>query len=301
MEAKKRGLGKGLGRGLGRGLETLLSEVGQSVLEQPSVETLKHIEVSRIRAGVYQPRKHFDAQALQELALSIAEHGLLQPLVVRPVEDERYEIIAGERRFRAGQQAGLSKMPCLVRQYSDREALAVALIENLQRSDLNVLEVAQGLQQLVKDFTLTHEQAAQLIGRSRSSVSNTLRLLELSEPVKTALAENEIEMGHARAMLSLGAVEQQMLLNEVVGKRLTVRQTEAKVRDWKEAEQPVKKPTKLEKKSHDIKSLEGRISDALGASTTIAHQAKGSGKIVMKYKNLDELDALLARLGVVTQ
>lgn len=171
-------------KGLGRPFNTLISDIGQEVLEQPHVEVLKQIDVARIRAGVYQPRRRFDEEALNELALSIAEHGILQPLVVRPIGDDRYEIIAGERRFRAGQQAGLSKVPCVVRHYDDRQALAVALIENLQRSDLNALEVAQGLQRLVSDFSLTHENIAQLVGRSRSAVSNTLRLLELSEPVK---------------------------------------------------------------------------------------------------------------------
>ena len=157
-------------RALGRPIEALISDIGQEVLEQPQVEVLKQIDVARIRAGIYQPRRHFDEEALNELAQSIAEHGILQPLVVRPIEGDHYEIIAGERRFRAGQQAGLSKVPCVVRPYNDRQALAIALIENLQRSDLNVLEVAHGLQRLAEDFSLTHENIAQLVGRSRSGV-----------------------------------------------------------------------------------------------------------------------------------
>ena len=228
-------------RALGRPIEALISDIGQEVLEQPQVEVLKQIDVARIRAGIYQPRRHFDEEALNELAQSIAEHGILQPLVVRPIEGDHYEIIAGERRFRAGQQAGLSKVPCVVRPYNDRQALAIALIENLQRSDLNVLEVAHGLQRLAEDFSLTHESIAQLVGRSRSAVSNTLRLLDLSEPVKKALGEDRIEMGHARALLTLTDAEQHALLEEILARHLTVRQTEARVRAVREG-QPEKPP-----------------------------------------------------------
>ena len=193
--------------GLGRGFESLLGEAARDVIAQPEFEALKQIDAAKIRPGIYQPRKVFHDDTLQELAQSIAEHGILQPLVVRPVASQ-YEIIAGERRFRASQIAGLTKIPCVVKNYSDQQALAVALIENLQRSDLNILEVASALQQLVQDFNLTHEKAAQLVGRSRSSVTNILRLLELSQPVKDALYSGEIEMGHARAMLTLSESQQ---------------------------------------------------------------------------------------------
>ena len=209
MQKPKRG-------GLGRGFESLLGEAARDVIAQPEFEALKQIDAAKIRAGVYQPRKVFHDAALQELAQSIAEHGILQPLVVRPISDGQYEIIAGERRFRASRIAGLTKIPCVVKNYTDQQALAVALIENLQRSDLNILEVATALQQLVQDFKLTHEKAAELVGRSRSAVTNILRLLELSEPVKEALYNNDIEMGHARAMLTLAAPQQKLLLTETL-------------------------------------------------------------------------------------
>lgn len=290
----KNDMNKNRKRALRQGLDALLSGVGQEALKTPDFEVLKQIEVGRIRAGVYQPRRRFDEEALNELARSIAEHGILQPLVVRPVDDEQYEIIAGERRFRAGQQAGLSKVPCVIKHYDDRQALAVALIENLQRSDLNALEVAQGLQRLVADFSLTHENVAQLVGRSRSAVSNTLRLLELSEPVKQALGDDKIEMGHARALLSLSAQQQAAVLQEVIARQLTVRQTEARVRALREGE-PVK-PALL--RSADIEALERRISEFMAANVRLQHQKKGNGILTLKYRDLDELDAILAKWGI---
>lgn len=281
-------------RALGRPIEALISDIGQEVLEQPQVEVLKQIDVTRIRAGIYQPRRHFDEEALNELAQSIAEHGILQPLVVRPIEGDHYEIIAGERRFRAGQQAGLSKVPCVVRPYNDRQALAIALIENLQRSDLNVLEVAHGLQRLAEDFSLTHENIAQLVGRSRSAVSNTLRLLDLSEPVKKALGEDRIEMGHARALLTLTDAEQHALLEEILTRHLTVRQTEARVRAVREG-QPEKPPATQQA---DIAALEERLSAHMAAQVSVQHRRNGAGRVVLNYRNLDELDAILAKWGL---
>ena len=281
-------------RALGRPIEALISDIGQEVLEQPQVEVLKQIDVARIRAGIYQPRRHFDEEALNELAQSIAEHGILQPLVVRPIEGDHYEIIAGERRFRAGQQAGLSKVPCVVRPYNDRQALAIALIENLQRSDLNVLEVAHGLQRLAEDFSLTHENIAQLVGRSRSAVSNTLRLLDLSEPVKKALGEDRIEMGHARALLTLTDAEQHALLEEILTRHLTVRQTEARVRAVREG-QPEKPPATQQA---DIAALEERLSAHMAAQVSVQHRRNGAGRVVLNYRNLDELDAILAKWGL---
>lgn len=281
-------------RALGRPIEALISDIGQEVLEQPQVEVLKQIDVTRIRAGIYQPRRHFDEEALNELAQSIAEHGILQPLVVRPIEGDHYEIIAGERRFRAGQQAGLSRVPCVVRPYNDRQALAIALIENLQRSDLNVLEVAHGLQRLAEDFSLTHENIAQLVGRSRSAVSNTLRLLDLSEPVKKALGEDRIEMGHARALLTLTDAEQHALLEEILTRHLTVRQTEARVRAVREG-QPEKPPATQQA---DIAALEERLSAHMAAQVSVQHRRNGAGRVVLNYRNLDELDAILAKWGL---
>lgn len=280
--------------GLNKGLSDLLGEYGREVLEKPEYETLKEIDVGRIQAGRYQPRRAFNEDMLHELAQSIAEHGILQPLVVRPIKKERYEIIAGERRFRAAQQAGLSKVPCVVKNYNDQQALAVALIENLQRSDLNVLEVAEGLQQLVDDFQLTHERVAQLIGRSRSSITNTLRLLELSEPAKAALRHGDIEMGHARAMLQLNALQQNILLTEIRQKKMTVRQTEARVRAIQNGDDTAgRKPIK----DADIADLEEKISSFLGYGVSISHKKKGNGKVVLKYKNLDELEAIFEKWG----
>lgn len=281
-------------RGLGRSLDALIGDIGQSVLEQPEFEALKQIEVGRIEPGRYQPRKRFDEESLHELALSIAEHGILQPLVVRPMEGERYEIIAGERRFRAGQQAGLGKMPCVVKNYDDRQALAVALIENLQRSDLNVLEVAEGLQQLVEDFTLTHDRVAQLVGRSRSSVTNTLRLLELGKMAKKALGEGVIEMGHARAMLSLSEDEQNALVAEIARKKLTVRQAEQRVRQIMLGDEVEVKPAE---KSTDLEALEAQLANFMNTKISISHKKKGNGKLVLKYDNLDELDRILTLWG----
>ena len=213
---------------------------------------------------------------------------------MRPIEGDHYEIIAGERRFRAGQQAGLSKVPCVVRPYNDRQALAIALIENLQRSDLNVLEVAHGLQRLAEDFSLTHENIAQLVGRSRSAVSNTLRLLDLSEPVKKALGEDRIEMGHARALLTLTDAEQHALLEEILARHLTVRQTEARVRAVREG-QPEKPPATQQA---DIAALEERLSAHMAAQVSVQHRRNGAGRVVLNYRNLDELDAILAKWGL---
>ena len=279
--------------GLGRGFESLLGEAARDVIAQPEFEALKQIDAAKIRPGIYQPRKVFHDDTLQELAQSIAEHGILQPLVVRPVASQ-YEIIAGERRFRASQIAGLTKIPCVVKNYSDQQALAVALIENLQRSDLNILEVASALQQLVQDFNLTHEKAAQLVGRSRSSVTNILRLLELSQPVKDALYNNGIEMGHARAMLTLSESQQKTLLAEALARKYSVRQIEARVKQIQQApDQPP--PPKL--RDINIDALEERLSGHLGYPVAIRDNGKGRGRVVLKYNNLDELDGILAKWG----
>lgn len=281
-------------RGLNRGLEHLLGDLGQEVLDQPAPEMLRELPISELQAGKYQPRQHFDDAMLSELASSIAEHGILQPLVVRSIGKDKYEIIAGERRFRAAQQVGLKTVPSVVKNYTDKQALAVALIENLQRSDLTVLEVAVGLQKLVDDFTLTHERVAQLVGRSRSSVTNLLRLLDLSETAKKALQDGQMEMGHARALLSLNAAQQEMLTNEIIAKKLTVRDAEKRVRQMKK---PLDKAPKKLGKNTDIAALENTLSDFMGFNVAINPKKKGGGKLVLKYKNLDELDAILAKWG----
>ena len=280
--------------GLGRGFESLLGEAARDVIAQPEFEALKQIDAAKIRPGIYQPRKVFHDDTLQELAQSIAEHGILQPLVVRPIADGQYEIIAGERRFRASQIAGLTKIPCVVKNYTDQQALAVALIENLQRSDLNILEVATALQQLVQDFKLTHEKAAELVGRSRSAVTNILRLLELSEPVKEALYNNDIEMGHARAMLTLAASQQKLLLTETLERGYSVRQIEARVRQLQKNPDASPNPPPRDVNIH---ALEDRLSDFLGYPVAIRHGKQGRGSVTLKYSNLDELDGILAKWG----
>lgn len=280
-------------RGLGKGLDALIGEIGQQALEPIAGALLQQIPKDQIQAGKYQPRKYFDSENLNDLTQSIKEHGILQPIVVRPI-DNGFEIIAGERRFRAGQQAGIDNFPCVVKNYNDSEALAVALIENLQRSDLNILEVAEGLQKLVQNFSLTHEKAAQLIGKSRSAVSNILRLLDLSLPVRNALLNKDIEMGHARAMLSLELDDQQKLLNQIISKNLTVRQTELKVRLIKSGA-----PKAIEQEnSSDIKYLEGKIASYFGVKSRINQQKKGSGKIVLNYRNFEEFQAILEKLTI---
>lgn len=282
--------------GLGRGFDSLLGDLGRNVLEQPEGEILRKIDIQQIRPGKYQPRKRFNDIDLAELAQSIAEHGILQPLVVRPVGHEIYEIIAGERRFRAGQSIGLTQLPCVVKHYTDQQALAIALIENLQRSDLNALEIATALQQLIKDFRLTHEKAAQLVGRSRSSVTNILRLLDLNESVQDALRNGEIEMGHARAMHSLSDSQQQMVLAETIKHQYSVRQIENRVRQLhKNQISPIITATVSE--NVDIQALETRLSDFFGHQVIIKHGGRGQGKVVLKYGNLDELDDILSKWG----
>lgn len=282
-------------RRLGRGLDALIGESDHEALAETDRDALKQIDVGRIQPGRYQPRKRFDDGSLHELALSIAEYGILQPLVVRPIGDERYEIIAGERRFRAGQQAGLSKVPCVVKHYDDRQALAIALIENLQRSDLNAIEIAEGLQKLVEDFRLTHERVAQLVGRSRSAVSNTLRLLDLNPVVQQALRDGDIEMGHARAMLSLAQHDQAALLREVVAKHMTVRQTEQRVKTLLQEDSALLRPAISQ--DHDIAAMEARLSEHMATNVQIIHKKKGNGQIVLRYQDLDDLTQLLERWG----
>lgn len=282
--------------GLGRGFDALLGDLGRKVLEQPENETLKQIDIRQIRAGKYQPRKHFNDVALQELAQSIAEHGILQPLVVRPAGHEKYEIIAGERRFRAGKSVGLTQVPCIIKHYSDQQALAIALIENLQRSDLNILEVAVALQQLIGDFNLTHEKAAKLVGCSRSSVTNILRLLDLSETVQSALRNGDIEMGHARAMHSLNDSQQKLILAETVKHQYSVRQIEIRVRQLHK-KQLTEVITENSSANINLNALENRLSDFLGHQIMIKHDNNGQGKVVIKYSDLDELDNILAKWG----
>ena len=278
-------------KGLGRGLDALL---GGDEAGAPR-ETLTKLPLNRIRPGKYQPRTKMDQEALAELASSIKSQGLMQPVLVRPVERDRYELIAGERRWRAAQMAGLDEVPALVREVPDDAALAMALIENIQRENLNPMEEAAGLQRLIDEFKMTHEQAAEAVGRSRSATTNLLRLLKLARPVQGMVMEGVIEMGHARALLPLHANAQRELAHEIETKGLSVREVERRVARLKDATTaaPVKHPV-----SRDILRLEEALSDALGMTAHVQTSSKGSGKLTLNFASADELEGLLLRLGI---
>ena len=285
-------------KGLGRGLDALL---GGGDFASPEVNTPTSLPVTQMQAGKYQPRTRMDEGALNELAASIKAQGLMQPILVRPIGQDtlsglvKYEIIAGERRFRASQLAGLTAVPVLVRDVDDLAAAAMALIENIQREDLNPLEEAQGIHRLITDFSFTHEQAATAVGRSRSAVSNLLRLMNLAAPVQTMLMAGDIDMGHARALLAVDAASQINLANQVVAKRLSVRETEKLVtRTVEEAANPVE--PRVKEKSGDIARLEEELSDALATPVVFKMGNKGRGQLVIDFADLDVLDGLLSRL-----
>ncbi|MGK5036006.1 ParB/RepB/Spo0J family partition protein [Janthinobacterium sp. LB3P118] len=286
-------------KGLGRGLDALLG--GGDDFASPDTHQPSNLPVSQMQAGKYQPRTRMDEGALNELAASIKAQGLMQPILVRPIGQDtlsgliKYEIIAGERRFRASQLAGLTEVPVLVRDVDDLAAAAMALIENIQREDLNPLEEAQGIHRLIADFNFTHEQAATALGRSRSAVSNLLRLMNLASPVQTMLMAGDIDMGHARALLAVDAASQINLANQVVAKRLSVRETEKLVtRTAEEAANPVEPRQK--EKSGDIARLEEELSDALATPVVFKMGNKGRGQLVIDFADLDVLDGLLTRL-----
>jgi len=272
-------------KGLGRGLDALLGA------DETPRGALATIETARIRPGRYQPRTRMDEQALAELAQSIRAQGLLQPVVVRPVAGG-YELIAGERRWRAAQMAGLAQIPAVVREVPDDAALVMALIENIQREDLNPIEEAAGVQRLIEEFRMTHEQAADAVGRSRSATSNLLRLLKLARPVQELLMRGAIEMGHARALLALDGARQIELGNRISAKRLSVRETEALVQRLLRAP-----ATRRRKRSdRDLARLEEELSERLGTTVEIRTARKGRGKLVLHYASLEHLEQLLKRL-----
>ena len=273
-------------KGLGRGLDALLGG------DEPPRDALITLPVARIQPGRYQPRTRMDQQALAELAASIRAQGLMQPVLVRPVDRDRYELIAGERRWRAAQMAGLAEVPALVREVPDESALALSLIENIQREDLNPLEEASGLQRLVDEFRMTHEQAADAVGRSRSATTNLLRLLKLARPVQDLVMEGALEMGHARALLALDGARQIELGKRVAAKGLSVRETEALV------QQSLRGPAASRRKrtDRDLARLEEEASERLGTTVEIRSGRKGTGKVVLHYSSLDHLDELLKKL-----
>ncbi|MBQ5938813.1 MULTISPECIES: ParB/RepB/Spo0J family partition protein [unclassified Massilia] len=285
-------------KGLGRGLDALLGGDSEPALAPNNPSALP---VAQIQAGKYQPRTRMDEGSLSELASSIKTQGIMQPVLVRPLHDgsgsgARYEIIAGERRFRAAQMAGLEEIPVLVRDVDDQAAAAMALIENIQREDLNPLEEAQGIQRLISDFNFTHEQAAAAVGRSRSAVSNLLRLINLAQPVQTMLMAGDIDMGHARALLAVDSASQITLANQVIAKRLSVRETEKLVaRAIEEQNAPAAAPRAKEKPG-DIVRLEEELSDKLATPVMFKMGAKGKGQLIIDFADLDILDGVLARL-----
>jgi ParB family transcriptional regulator, chromosome partitioning protein len=282
-------------KGLGRGLEALLG--GDAEITSSGATNLPStLPVGQLQAGKYQPRTRMDEGALAELASSIKTQGIMQPVLVRGIGNGRYEIIAGERRFRAAQLAGLDEIPVLVREVDDQAAAAMALIENIQREDLNPLEEAQGIARLISDFNFTHEQAATAVGRSRSAVSNLLRLINLAAPVQTMLMAGDIDMGHARALLAVDAATQITLANQVVAKRLSVRDTEKLVaRALEERNAPASAPSAKEKSS-DILRLEEELSDKLATPVAFKMGTKGKGQMIIDFADLDILDGVLARL-----
>ncbi|OYW32992.1 MAG: chromosome partitioning protein ParB [Methyloversatilis sp. 12-65-5] len=277
-------------KGLGRGLDALLA--GNSG-ESGNAGELRTLAVGALQPGKYQPRTRMDPGSLEELAESIRAQGIMQPILVREVARERFEIIAGERRWRAAQLAGLVEVPALVREIADEAALAMSLIENIQRENLNPLEEAAGVQRLIDEFGMTHEQAANAIGRSRSATTNLLRLLQLAEPVQEQLITGDLDMGHARALLTLPRADQIALANRVVAQGLTVRDTEKLVAQGGVAEQSGKRAASVPR---DLARLEEELSDLLGAAVSVQANARGAGKVAIRFNDLDQLDGLIARL-----
>ncbi len=273
-------------KGLGRGLDALLSG------DEAPRDALVTLPVASIRPGRYQPRTKMDQQALAELAASIRSQGLMQPLLVRPVDRGRYELIAGERRWRAAQMAGLDEVPVLVREVPDEAALAMSLIENIQRENLNPMEEAAGVQRLVEEFKMTHEQAADAVGRSRSATTNLLRLLKLAKPVQELVMEGALEMGHARAILALEPARQVEAGNRVAAKGLSVRETEALVHNM------LRGPAARRKKraDRDLARLEEEVAERLGTTVEIRPSRKGRGRVIVHYASLDHLERLLRKL-----
>ncbi|WP_295444404.1 ParB/RepB/Spo0J family partition protein [uncultured Thiodictyon sp.] len=296
-------------RGLGRGLDALLGATRPAVLSPdpsrdaaggdgsaaPVGERITRLPLECIARGRYQPRRDFDPDALRELADSIAVQGVIQPIVVRPIAPERYELIAGERRWRASQQAGLKDIPVVIRDVDEPTAVAIGLIENIQRADLNPLEEAGALERLLIEFQLTHQQIAEAVGKSRTTITNLLRLLELNPDVKTHVEQSQLEMGHARALLGLKGPQQSAAAKQVVAAGLSVRETERLVRRLQQAGEPTATPAP-KAEDPDVRRLQEDLAARLGAPVQIQQGPKGTGKLVIAYHSLDELDGILAHI-----
>jgi len=292
MAEKKRGLGKGLG--------ALMGDLGAN--KEQGKNNTHTLPVEFLQRGKYQPRKDIDAEQLQELAESIKAQGIVQPLVVREVGYNRYEIIAGERRWRAGQLAGLADVPVLIKDIDDRGALAISLIENIQREDLNPLEESEAFQRLIEEFDLTHQQVAEAVGKSRVAVTNLLRLNDLDSEVKGLLIKRRLGMGHARALLSLDSEKQITIANKVAVEGLSVRVTEKLVQEAQKERQENKERVVVQPHERiidrDTQRLQEAMTNFIGAKTTIKHKQNGQGAVVINYNNLDELDGIVSRFDI---
>ncbi|MEQ1667321.1 MAG: ParB/RepB/Spo0J family partition protein [Sulfuriferula sp.] len=275
-------------RGLGRGLDALLGDDSDTADQQGE---LQKVALDKLQPGKYQPRTHMDEDSLHALAASIKSQGLMQPILVRAISDDKWEIIAGERRWRAAQIAGLLEVPILIKTVPDEAALVMALIENIQREDLNPIEEAIGIQRLIDQFGMTHLSAADAVGRSRSAVTNLLRLLNLEASVQTLLMSNQLEMGHARALLVLSAAQQTQLALEIVQKALSVREAEKRVKQ-------LLAPTneQVREIDRDVAALEEGLSDKIGAKVIINSKKNGSGRLIIEYADLEQLDSIINRL-----
>jgi ParB family transcriptional regulator, chromosome partitioning protein len=312
MAIKKRGLGRGLDALLGTGNpgsaeqktpveRTNAPEIPAEVSIEPSTQapsgdehdTLKYLPVEFIQPGKYQPRLDMRTESLEELASSIRAQGVMQPIVVRAISSNKYEIVAGERRWRASQLAGLDKIPVIIKQVADEAAIAMALIENIQRENLNPIEEAMALQRLIEEFELTQQEAADAVGKSRTTVTNLLRLMSLNPDVRRLVEHGDLEMGHARALLALPFEKQVEVARMVTGKDLSVRQTEALVRRIQSAKGKKAPSGKLDP---DIRHLQDNLSEKLGTQVMIQHTAKGKGKLILKYNSLDQLDGILGHI-----
>jgi ParB family chromosome partitioning protein len=300
MTTKRPSLGRGLGALLGQPVQTQGENTGAVIMQLRPDEELQRIPVDLLQRGKYQPRIDMRQETLQELADSIRSQGLIQPIIVRPLEamagqPRRYEIIAGERRWRAAQLAGLHEIPALVRRVGDEAAVAMALIENIQREDLNPLEEARALGRLISEFHMTHAVAAEAVGRSRTAVSNLLRLLDLTDEVKTLVEQREIEMGHARALLGLESKRQQAdVAAQVAQKKMSVRETEALVRRLLAHQQePAPVSARVDP---NVRKLETELTEKLGAKVRIQHSGSGEGKLVISYNSLEELDGIMEHI-----
>jgi ParB family chromosome partitioning protein len=289
---RKRGLGKGLNE---LGLNELLSDVVPQVNLAVKVKNdeLKKMTVDQLQPGKYQPRRRIPVDSLEELASSIRSQGIIQPLVVRGTSNGKYEIIAGERRWRAAQLAGLTDVPVIVREINDETAMAISLIENIQRQDLNVIEEALALKRLIEEFEMTHQEVAEAVGKSRTSVTNTLRLLKLTPEVLSLVEQGHLDMGHARALLAIDEIQQSEVANHVVARSLSVRETEKLINRLQVAASKAQLKTLV---AVDMNQVERSLKERLGTDVQIKHGSKGKGRLVINYSSTDELDAIIERI-----